>query len=305
MLSILSFIVFFFILPRYNHTNTTILSIVGSIIFVYTTLLATFSNRSWRKDRIEESLKRSRGDNNNGILFVISIFPILIFYFIFSWHFGKVSKDILKNTQIETIATVVSGSSFTTNKLDFSEIKLTFTTKKGKEILATKKMYDYEFKKYYKGQKIKIIYASENPQIIELMNTSHRIKKYKNSEERSTNPGDLIKTFGLSKEQIVDYLNKITYGWEYNTLNSQWRNAQNGLAFTKKGKEITYLTNKLSMRVFSKYFLKKGYKEETKGTRMSDMTQQERRFQNEKYIAIIKRIKFKDKVYYLTKIIEK
>lgn len=178
--AIASFILFFFILPKQNYTTYTLICILGAIAFVLSALMAYFYRGSWKAEQVEVQLN-AKGDNSDySILFVLGIIPSVIFYFIFSWHFENVQEGILKATQIDAIGTIVSGTSLTTRRLDLSEVIVTFITKEGKKIKATKKLYDYEFNKYYKGQQVPIIYSSDNPEVIELMTFDYRIEEYKN-----------------------------------------------------------------------------------------------------------------------------
>lgn len=176
--AIVSFILFFFILPKQNYTTYTLICIAGAIIFVLSSLMAYFYRGSWKPEQIELQLD-AKGNSDYSILLVLGIIPSVIFYFIFSWHFESVQKDILKATQVDAVGTIISGTSLTTRSLDLSEVMVTFTTKEGKKITTKKKLYDYEFKKYYKGQQVPLIYSSSNPKVIELLTSQHRIEEYK------------------------------------------------------------------------------------------------------------------------------
>jgi heme/copper-type cytochrome/quinol oxidase subunit 2 len=309
VISVSSFIGFFFILPKYGFTNTTILSIIGAIIFVLSTLFALFSFRSWNKDLIEKSLDVKAGNKEGSfsVIIAISLIPIVIVYFLFSWHFESSNKNFLKDTQVETIGTVISGSSYKSRRLDFSELKISFKTKEGKTIVATKELYNYEFKKYNKGQKVTLIYSSKNPQIIELMNNSSRIKDYKNSEERSITPLDLIKLIDIpnNNNNIKFTLNSISYGWDYDDAKLQWKNPQKMCYFSKDDHEIRFLTKELSIRTFPKFFKQLDFTETTKSENRNPLTQKERRFENEMYKATINHITIENNRFYLTVISKK
>jgi hypothetical protein len=171
-------------------------------------------------------------------------------------------------------------------------------------VRATEDISEYEFKNFYKGQKVKLIYSSSNPQNIDLLTNKSDIIKFTDSEERDFTASDLLKLKGnLNQQQISSLLNKVSYGWVFNPNQNGWENKSKNMLFTKSDSEITFLMNILSMHKFPKQFIELGYKDITEGKITSAMFQKQRILENNNYLVKIERIKIIDnKPYFLTTI---
>jgi len=305
-IALLTLIIYIFVLPNKGFGNVTLISILGSIIFSGALLYTWVYYNSWKESRIKEELENEKkhGKGISGIFILIPL-PAIIIYFIFSWVLENGENNFLKASQIEVEGTVISGSSSNYNirrtNVNVSTITVEFTTKEGKKILATEDISQYEFKDFYKGQKVKLIYSTSNPKNIGLLTNKSNITKFKDSEERDFKATDLIELINTSKkEQILKLLNKISYGWEFNKSQNNWKNNLKSMLFTKTDNKITLLTGQVAMYQFPKQFLKLDYKDITVGGIKNPMIQKERLLENKNYITKIERIRNGQKIYVIT-----
>ncbi|MGB5981347.1 MAG: hypothetical protein WBG46_04310 [Nonlabens sp.] len=294
IISLTSFILFVLILPAQQYTSTGWLSLLGAVLFT-TSAVATFLFfRSWQTKKevqSDEDLRLSDGVDLLSIVAMISLIPVVIVYFIFSWNFGRVSDNILKENQVEVIGTIVDGSSFTSKSFDFTDVYVTFTTTDGKEMIVAKDISQYDFKNFYKGQLVPMIYSSKNPEVIELFNRDSKLREFKETEERHIRPEDLLHFINLTDEEITKQLKKIAYGWEYNSVQERWENQKRLSALYRAEDGINLLADNGAMLVFDKDFFRLGFKEEVTDSVRVVFAKQSRKFVSEKYVAIIESTK--------------
>ncbi|KGL59079.1 hypothetical protein [Polaribacter sp. Hel1_85] len=310
-ISLLTLCIYIFILPNKGFGNVTLLSILGSIIFSGALLYTWVYYNSWKENRIKKELEteKKHGKGISGIFILIPI-PAIIIYFIFSSVLENGENNFLKASQVEVEGTVISGSSnnysIRRRNVNVSTITVEFTTKEGKKVLATEDISQYEFKEFYKGQKIRLVYSASNPANIGLLTNKSNISKFKNSEERDFKATDLIELINTTdEEKTLELLNKISYGWKFNANKNLWENNLKNMLFTKNNNRITLLTDEIAMYRFPKQFLELNYNDITIGGIKNPMTQKERLLENEIYIAKIERIRNKQKIYVLTSLEKK
>ncbi|MBF4472424.1 hypothetical protein [Flavobacterium sp. HJJ] len=210
---------FFFILPGLGITRNTItLSILGTICLSVSLLNVFIYYGSWRKRNIEKYGKPK--PPIEGYL-VISFFPGFIFYFIISSCFSSGADKILKETQQDAVATVIDGSSIE-GRINYATVTVEFMTKDGRVITAVEDVSTYEFKDFYQGQKLNIVYSKNDPHNIDLLIDNYSVLKYKNKLQREIEPKDLLNLSSVSFENLGAELNKINNNWVYNDSEGVW-----------------------------------------------------------------------------------
>lgn len=288
ILTVALFVIFFFILPKQNISHNLLLSIIGAISLSFSAFHSLMYYKSWEEDFIKK-VRKPKKDLN--LFFAISAIPIVILYFIISWCLKNGADNILKNTQEDAIATIIDGSSVEGRRLNFADITVQFETKDGKEIIAVEDVSTYEFKQFYKGQKLNIIYSKDNPQNIDLLIDDENIRQLKDSQEREIVPTDLINLLSKDKEHVTSELNKINFGWAYNSDKSMWINEKRQNMILINDNQITFIAGTKDYNyTFPKKLLNMGFKKTNKKDPADIFETGEKTFENENYKVSIKSI---------------
>lgn len=283
-IAIISFIFFVLILPRFYIKNITIASIIGTIIFVFSSILAWVENKSWEAENVELEINSKKGKDYS-IVVVLGLIPSVIVFFFFSSILSSGNNNNLKEAMISTTGTVVSGSSYSSRKFDFSKITVEFYDQKGQKIRATEDLSKYEFKKFGKGQKVDLIYSANNPTNIDLLISKKDKQYFMDSEERDFVPADLIKLIEIPQEGVEKVLNKIVSGWAYEESLNMWINQSNNIAFSKSEDEIALISAQATMLVFDKKLIRDGFEDITTRKQIIPIFMKDKKFENKDYLV--------------------
>ncbi|MFK7787601.1 MAG: DUF3592 domain-containing protein [Crocinitomicaceae bacterium] len=293
-ITLLTLILYVFVLPKMGLQYTLFIAIVGAVIFSAALLYSIVYYDSWEEENIKREIEIK--EKNQGAMSAVFMFipiPAVIFSFIFSSVLERGEDNLLKETQVEAEGVIVAGSSNTIGirrgDINFSSVSVEFYTKEGERILATEDISEYEFKDYRKGQKVKLIYSSEDPQIIELLTSKSAIRKFKDSEERDIKARDLLVLIDANDTDVLSLLNKISYGWSYDQSTRSYKNDSKGMLLRKEPNEIFLMTNEISMYTLPREFLALEFKDVTEGGIGNPMIQKNRSLENESYVVDIER----------------
>lgn len=309
-LAITTLILFLFVLPEAGFRYTTIISIFGSIIFTTSAIYSWVYYKSWEIECVKQELELKKHNQNDPSMILILIpIPAVIFSFIFSAVLENGADNFLKKTQIEAEGIIVAGSSNTVEArrgdVNFSSVSVEFYTKDGERILATEDVTEYEFRDFYKGQKVNLIYSSEDPQNIALLTNKTDIKRFKDSEERDFEAADLI-TLILSKDdEVLGFLNTISFGWVYDENTQTYINDSKQMLFTKDANDIFLVTGEIAMYKFPKQFQELNFKDETEGGIRNPMFQKLRTLESDEYIVNIERNRIEQETFVMTTLTRK
>lgn len=163
---------------------------------------------------------------------------------------------LIKN-HIEVVGTVMSNAvtkETVSGRITDIRIGVEFNTLEGEKIIADKEVSSYELNQIYEGQEVKVVYSKTNPHNNDLLLFDDAIRKFKNSIERDITPNDLANLIGLKKEQVELELNKIAYGWEYDTNKKAWLNERKDIGIAVRENEVSYLSSNAQ---FTRYLLEK------------------------------------------------
>lgn len=214
-------VVFFFILPGLGISqNIFLISLVGTILLSISLLHVFVYYGSWKKLYIEKFGKPKLPVE--GYL-IVNLFPGFIFYFIISSCLSSGADRMLKETQEDAVATVINGSSVE-GKLNYASVTVEFTTKDGRVISAVEDVSTYEFKDFYLGQKLNIVYSKNDPHNIDLLIDGTAMYKMKGKTNREIEPDDLLKLSTVSYSDLGTELNKISNNWVFNDSEGVWVN---------------------------------------------------------------------------------
>jgi hypothetical protein len=276
-------LLFFFILPKLNISDgITPLSILGAVCISFTGFLSFIHYKSWLEDFI---VKVGKPKLDYQVYTFMSLLPNVILYFIISWCFSSANNTILKETQEDAIATVLYGNSVEGKSINFANVTVEFTTKEGKKVTAVEDVSTYDFKTFYQGQKINIIYSKDNPKNIDLLIDTDNIKELKNTQEREIEPSDLINLVGEQFKNADSKLNKISYGWYFDETKKNWVNERKGtvIKVESDGNQLVFIESQNNYSyTFPNKLLKMGFKNIGRHEYTG-----EKIFENEEYIIHI------------------
>lgn len=287
-ISIFLFVLFFFILPSLNITRSIILSIIGAVCLCFTSFYAMVYYKSWKEDFIR---KIGKPKPNLSIFLALAAIPTVVLYFIIDWRFSSKADSILRDTQEDAVATVIGGKSVEGRRINFAEIRVRFETKEGVEVEAVEDVTTYKFKEFYEGQVINIVYSKDNPLNIDLLIDEDNIRNLKNTQEREIEPNDLLNLISAKEEKITTTLNKISFGWVYNSEKSSWINEKRQNMIMKNNNILTFFSNKMEYNyTYPKKFKKLGFKKTSVDDPQDRFGIGEQILENDKYIVNIKSV---------------
>jgi hypothetical protein len=225
----------------------------------------------------------------------------ILFYPLLSWRFTSAADNILKKTQQKAKGVVVSGSSVTSRRgLDFTYIDVEFETKEGVHVTATEDISKYDFKKFYVGQNINLIYSKDNPQNIDLLINESSVIEFTGSAERDITPTDLINFISIKKENIQTELEKIKYGWQYNEEKKVWVNEKNNSLLSIADGGLVFMSKPTILYTYPKQLEAMGFKRMLGNTKPSPAAEAlgltPKLFQNETYQIILKQEKIGENI---------
>ncbi len=285
-LVLLTLVLMLFVFPYKTFVHVRIFSIFATIFLTVGLFYVLKYFKSWEKEKIE--LQKNATYSLTSEVPVIYLFiPMFLFYFIFSWVLESGQETILKETQIETVGTVVSGSSLSSRSFDMTDLIIEYRTNEGKKIRVVKEISKNEFRNFYQGQRVKLLYSSIDTQNIELLLKDEDIRKYKGSEERDLTIDDIFSLVETPNDQVLDKLNKIKYGWVYNQNN--WVNEKYQSIITKQGTSVSFMTAHNLVYTFPNKIKALGFPEISKEPIKNPLIDINREFENEDYLIIFKK----------------
>lgn len=282
-LLILTLVFFLFVLPYGQIAGSiTILSLIGTALVCFFSYLVIAYNKTWEKKFVEEHEQPSI---NYSFLPMFAI-PGVVIYFIFSWRLSSGQDQVLKQSHETTTGTIVAGSSVKTRRADFSDVTVEFETKEGRMITATEDVTSYQFKNFYVGQKVKLIYSKDDPQNIDLLLDDEKVKELTGSEERDILPADLVRLMNANSDSALNILNEIKYGWQYDGKKYVLSGRKNAAAIMIKPNEIVSLAKGEYLFTYPAYLLKMGFIQTNKPTNAANLTAK-KIFEKEGYLITI------------------
>lgn len=247
-LVVLTIFLFFIYLPTQNIVqNVGTITVFGTLFLCFGLYCMFVFFNSWNPEKIDENPTLDFDLGNFFSFFgLLAAIPAVIFYFLISWLIESGAEKRLLETKIETKAVVVNGNYYEGGGIrrkrpDEAEITVKFRTKENKVISRTIEIPSYQFNHFYKGQQIDIIYSSENPYNIMLLNSKESIKQVYKTEERDVFFKDLFTFLELSDKQIQEKLSTMSVGWSYNVELECWVNPSRECYIKRAGESVFYI----------------------------------------------------------------
>lgn len=282
-LTIVTFIFFVFILPNYNiYNSSNFYAAIGTILFVIFGMM-TFVYKS---RTTEESVALEADDKlkiDYGVLAFVAIIPTIILVFLLIWRYSATEDAILRETQVRTVGTLVSGISTSSRSYSSSTVIVEFTTLDGVRMSVKEEVGSGEFRNFYKGQRVNMIYSSKFPEIIELLTNKRDIQDFTDAVERDISPQDLMAILNDELQLSEASLNKISYGWKFNQNAAVWGNESKKQYLNKQRNQVIFVTDLQTSYKFTNKLKAAGFEKKT-------MTKEEKGFDKFKHQNLENRI---------------
>jgi len=264
-LLVVTFIVFIAVLPGTNMVvgQRSLYSIFGALLITFFAFHVVAYRNTWKSPFAETHGK----PRIQYVFFLFFLIPGSILYPIFSFRFSAAEDNVLKSTQVETIAHVLNGRTtgikrmLRGGEITYTTITVGFVTGKGDSAVVTKEIPESQLKDFYKGQELHIIYSKTNPQIIDLLTDEESVRSFRKTEERPLFITDLFRLSAINPDQLSAELNRISYGWDFNAdkrvyVNEHFKNAigfiGNRLAFICQQEDRFAIIDSLKAKGFQK-----------------------------------------------------
>lgn len=287
-LTILTFVLFMFVFPEYDiYGITIILAVLGTILFIIFAVLTLLYINRWKPEKVALEVE-DKINPDYTIAFALAIIPAIVLFFIFSARFDAVEDRILSETQVRTDGIIISGISTSSGTGTYSSIVVRFTTEDGKMKEIKTEVGNTEFNRYYKDQRVNIVYSSKYPSIMRLLTQEDNIRQFTDTVERDLTPDDLEAI--LTEEFIpsVKGLNKISLGWKEDASSGTWYNENKGAGLRFIGQtEIAYICEYLDADKFIKALKRRGYKRMEGDGKRTVVTVQSQYFENENFVVFV------------------
>ncbi|WP_430413066.1 hypothetical protein [Kordia sp.] len=287
-LTLVSFILFMFVLPEYDiYGITTILAVIGVIVcIIFAVFTLVYFNR-WKPEKVQLEVEDTLQPDYTAA-FAIAIIPAIVLFFIFSARFNAVEDRILAETQVRTDGIIISGISTSSGTGTYSTIVVRFTTKNGTMKEIKTEVGNSEFNRYYQDQRVNIVYSSKYPSIMRLLTQEDNIRQFTDTEERDLLPADLEAILMEEFIPTVKGLNKISLGWKKDASSGAWYNENKGAALKFiDNQEIAYVCDIISGSTFVKQLEKRGYKVTEDGTKRTGSVIESKYLENEDFYVFV------------------
>lgn len=286
-LTVVTFIFFLFVLPNYDIYNyTTFYAIIGVLLFIVFGMMSIVYYKRWTPELMELELS-GKLKPDYGIFLVLGLIPGVIMVFLLLWRFSAAEDRILKETQVQTTGTIISGYSKTSRRSSSAQVTVRFKTKNGQVRTESEEVGLNEFNRYYKGQRVNMIYSSKYPSIIKLLTIASNIREFTNSEERNLLPADLEAIITEEFIPTAKGLNKISLGWQEDPSSSAWYNENKEAAIKLTDVGVAYVCDFIAAREFMKALKKSDYKELKEGTKRVGGIVQSQYLENDSFLVHI------------------
>ena len=238
---IATFMLFYFLIPNSIYNLSPLLfSVVGAALLTFFLIQAIGDFKSFRAFNNPKPEEKNLAHK----IAPWMVFPGIVMVFVFVINFSSNEREELLAHGLKAKGTIIDGSSMKTRRGGTYEVTVIFKTKDGKEMTVKESVGEDEFKRFYKGQEVELVYSSRNPDMVELLTNSNTIETYSGVKDRDINAKDLMKLVTFSPDSVGEVLNTINYQWTYEKEENTWINERKNLLIkVQPNQTVNYLTS--------------------------------------------------------------
>ena len=256
---IATFVLFYYLIPNsiYN-LSPIIISVIGAVIWAFFLIQTIGDFKSYKDFNNPESGEKTLAHK----IAPWAVFPAVVMVFVFAMNFSSNEREELLAHGKKVTGKIIDGSSYTSRRGGTYDVTVTFKTDEGKLITVEESVGEDEFKSFYKGQEVELIYSVKNPSLIELLTNNSTIETYAGVKDREINPKDLMKLVTFSPDSVGPVLNKINYQWTYEKEDNIWINERKNLLIkVEPNQMVNYLTSIDAFHTFPMELKKQEFEE--------------------------------------------
>ena len=237
---IVTFVLFYFLIPNsiYN-LSPVVISMIGAVLITFFLIQSIGDFKSYKEFNTPDPDEKTMAHRIAPWMVV----PGIVLVFVFSLNFSSKEKAELKAHGEKVMGKIIDGNSYRTRRGGTYNVTVTFKTKDGKQMVVEEGVGEDEFKSFYKGQEVELVYSAKDPTMIELLTNSSTIETYAGVKDRDISPKDLMKLVTFSPDSVGPMLNKINYQWTYEKTDNAWINQRKNLLIkVQPNQSVNYLT---------------------------------------------------------------
>ena len=256
---IATFMLFYFLIPNsiYN-LSPLLLSVVGAALWTFFLIQAIGDFKSFREFNKPEPAEKKLAHR----IAPWMVFPGIVMVFVFVFNFSSNEQEELLAHGLKTKGIIIDGSSMKSRRGGSYEVTVKFKTKDGKEMTVKESVGEDEFKRFYKGQEVELVYSSRSPAMLELLTNNNTIETYLGVKDRDINAKDLMKLVTFSPDSVGEVLNTINYQWTYEKEENTWINERKNLLIKlQPNQTVNYLTSGEAFMTFPMELKKQEFEE--------------------------------------------
>lgn len=283
--------IFYFILPKTSMRESPFITSVlgaGLLMLILYHIIAFYG--TWSDQYLDTLLKDNSDIQINYSFLFVMLLPAIIPYFILdSKYKDEIETQILLNG-VEVEGEILNGWSEQIRgrrrgSIEDFYVEVEFKDATGKKNIVKKQVDRSLFNKFYKGQKVIIVYDRNSPQNIEILNDTKSIRKFTDLEERDVSGKDLFNLLEINDpHSILEMLNSISLGWS--KRNDQFINERRFEMVEMSDGIIVYSIKKMFFDTVIKQFENKDFKlTEEKRSKFRGALSKTNVYENENYIV--------------------
>ncbi|MCU0440004.1 MAG: hypothetical protein MUC49_19125 [Raineya sp.] len=212
--ALIAFIIFLFLTPLTLYNSWGIWLTIFEALFCGFFVFMTTAKLNNFYELLNFQDDESKGTNYA----IIPVCVVFVLIFIFSNFFNYRINEAIEKYGIMTKATIVDGESKTSRSLrrskETNELQVEFTTKKGEKCSYKTSVSKEIFSSVSKGLEVEIKYVPDSPEIFKLMVGNENVEKFKGISNRDLEFSDLEMMINQSSQEIKQYLDSLSAGWE-------------------------------------------------------------------------------------------
>jgi hypothetical protein len=190
---------------------------------------------------IPEKLRLSASPNS--ILAVITFISFMIITSFLTSMYSNIKENELKQFGKITTGEVTDGFSLTGTRVVGSYKVTVEYSVDGETITAYTTVTPTEFQNCYIGKEVNLIYSTKNHNLIDIIGDDTKVETYIKIKNRAVSISDLQKIIDLDNYKTEDYLNSISYSWNYYSEKKGWSNNEKNLYLIKSTENsVSYFT---------------------------------------------------------------
>ncbi len=248
-LAIISLVLMFTWLPYQNY-RSFFAAFLSTLLFVVFTMLSFAFLKSWKPEL--EYINRPKSFNYL-IFIVVAIIPGIIIAFVVDFNNEKALDRSLEKNGKYTIGRIVSNTNYNIRikraRTTISKVDVKYLIGQNNEVISEQDVPSnwQPFLKY--NQKVLVKYDSKVPENFVLVFDKTLIKKHTKSQMRLINLNDLKQLVKMPNYRVINFLDKIMYGFSYDKDSRSWQNYLYNIGIKRRySGNIEYSFNDLSIK---------------------------------------------------------